>query len=77
MVIENCEVCGMMDAMLANAEQNPETSLLGSFRTFGEFGPVYECLKIVAADMLRVRVLDSGEEIDYPVQSALEDPIAD
>jgi hypothetical protein len=66
-----------MSFMLANAEQNPETSLIGSYRTFGEFGPVYECLRILAHGMLRVRVVESGEEIDYPVQSAFDDPIAD
>jgi len=63
--------------MLANAEQNPETSLVGTFRTFGEFGPVYECLRIVAADMLQVRVVESGADVDYPIQSAMDDPIAD
>lgn len=63
--------------MLANAEQNPETSLVGTFRTFGEFGPVYECLRIVAPDMLQVRVVESGEDVDYPIQSAFDDPIAD
>jgi len=56
---------------------NTETTLVGTFRTFGEFGPVYECLTILAPDMLQVRVVESGEEIDYPIQSALDDPIAD
>ncbi len=56
-------------------------SIIGSFRTFGRNGPVYEVLRAiepVAGDrvMLRVCVIESGEELDYPLSDALDDPVA-
>jgi hypothetical protein len=64
----------------------PETSfsqlpqaLVGTWRRFGAVGPVYE---IVAAGqpltngdcIMRVRVVESGEEIDYHLTQILKDP---
>ena len=54
-------------------------SLLGTWRRFGAVGPVYE---IVAAGpelpdgdrMMRVRVLESGEEVDYRYTDIMDDP---
>lgn len=56
-------------------------TILGSFRTFGRLGPVYEILNIngpqTGPDVrLRVRVVASGEELDYPLAAALDDPLA-
>lgn len=56
-------------------------SIIGSFRTFGRNGPVYEVLRAIepaAGDhvMLRVCVIESGEELDYPLSDALDDPVA-
>jgi hypothetical protein len=53
--------------------------LLGTWRRFGSAGPVYE---IMAAGkllpdgdrLMRVRVVESGEEIDYRLTEILDDP---
>ena len=53
--------------------------LVGTWRRFGVVGPVYEIVK--AGDelpngdrMMRVRVLESGEEVDYKLTDILDDP---
>jgi len=59
---------------MINAEQ-----LVGTWRRFGQVGPVYE---VVAAGkdlpggdrMMRVRVVESGEEVDYRLFELLDDP---
>lgn len=55
---------------------------LGKFRRFGAVGPTYEILginqELTNGDkLLRVRVLESGEEVDYLLSHALQDPEAD
>ena len=59
----------------------PLDAVVGSFRTFGRLGPVYEVLRTVepsagANVMLRIRVVESGEELDYLLSAALDDPTA-
>lgn len=59
----------------------PLDDVLGSFRTFGPVGPVYEVLRALepvtgSNVMLRIRVVESGEELDYPLSDALDDPLA-
>ncbi len=54
-------------------------SLIGSWRRFGAVGPVYEIVGVTepkAADRprMRVRVLETGEELDYPLAEILDDP---
>jgi hypothetical protein len=53
--------------------------LIGTWRRFGLVGPVYEILKagekLPDGDhMMRVRVLESGEEVDYRLTDMLDDP---
>lgn len=47
--------------------------LAGSFRTFGEHGPVYQVVRTVNGQQVHV-VVQTGEELDYPVEQALRDP---
>ena len=59
----------------------PLHEVVGSFRTFGALGPLYEVTSIGSpsagpAVMLRIRVIESGEELDYPLSDALADPRA-
>lgn len=59
----------------------PLDAVVGSFRTFGRAGPVYEVLGAVepatgANVMLAIRVLESGEALHYPLKDALDDPLA-
>ena len=51
--------------------------LIGTWRRFGSSGPVYEVISAGSADrreFVRVRVLETGEEIDYSVAELLDDP---
>ncbi len=53
--------------------------LIGTWRRFGALGPAYE---IIAAGrdlpdgdrLMRVRVAETGEEVDYPLSGILDDP---
>lgn len=53
-----------------------ETDLVGSFRTFGEFGPVYQVLRTVNGKKVHIVVVETGEELDYLVEQAVSDPEA-
>jgi len=53
--------------------------LVGAWRRFGSVGPLYEILKAGAPlpggdQFMRVRVVESGEELDYKLTDILEDP---
>lgn len=59
----------------------PLDAVIGSFRTFGGLGPIYEVLRAVEPAtgdnvMLHIRVVESGEELDYPLSDAVNDPVA-
>jgi Family of unknown function (DUF5397) len=59
----------------------PLDDLIGSFRRFGERGPVYQIVSAAEGAVgtnveLRIRVVESGEELDYPLRDILSDPIA-
>ena len=51
--------------------------LIGTFRTFGEVGPLYQVLKKVSDTRVHIIVVGTGEEFDYLVERALNDPEAD
>jgi hypothetical protein len=56
-------------------------TLIGTFRRFGAFGPAYEVTGLAGKDaekglLLNVRVLDTGEDVQYPYSNALDDPEA-
>lgn len=69
----------MSEAHLAPAMPPRPQSLAGTWRRFGPVGPVYE---IIAAGeplpgddrVMRVRVVESGEEVDYRLADILDDP---
>ncbi len=47
---------------------------LKRFQTFGEIGPAYEIMGMgTAPGTVRIIVLESGEELDYSIDRALED----
>lgn len=53
--------------------------LVGTFRRFGAAGPVYEIAaagkELPDGDVaMRIRVVESGEELDYPYSAIIEDP---
>jgi hypothetical protein len=70
-----------MDKFDRPARMLPEPkALVGTWRRFGPVGPVYE---IIAAgkelpegdQMMRIRVVESGEEVDYRFTDILDDPL--
>lgn len=59
----------------------PSPTLLGVFKTFGVFGPAYQVIDAVRqlADgdwMMRVRLLETSEEVEYRYTHVLGDPKA-
>jgi Family of unknown function (DUF5397) len=59
----------------------PAPQLIGQFRTFGLFGPAYRVLAPVkqaeSGDwMLRIQIVETGEETEYPYSQAVNDPEA-
>lgn len=57
---------------------SPRTAdeLVGTFRTFGAYGPVYQVVRKVNGQKVHVMVVQTGEELDYQVEQALTDPEA-
>jgi hypothetical protein len=56
------------------------TTLVGTWRRFGAVGPVYEIIdagrEMPNGDQLmRVRVIETGEEVDYKFTDILDDPL--
>lgn len=51
--------------------------LVGTYRTFGACGPLYEVKRKVSDKLVHIVVIESGEELDYAVERALNDPEAD
>ena len=57
---------------------DPE-QLVGTWRRFGQVGPFYEIIKsgseLPDGDrLMRVRVVENGEELDYKLFEILDDP---
>ncbi len=48
--------------------------LVGSYRSFGEFGPVYQVTGRVNGQKVHVVLVQTGEELDYPIEQAIQDP---
>lgn len=52
--------------------------VVGTWRRFGIAGPVYEVIARAAEkaghEMVRIRVVESGEELDYRLRDLLDDP---
>jgi len=59
----------------------PIPSLIGTFKTLGDLGPAYEVVDALrlAADgdwIMRIRILTTGEEVEYRYSCVLDDPLA-
>ncbi len=62
--------------MTIQAPTQLASDLVGSFRTFGDYGPVYQVVRAVNERTVHVLVVQTGEEIDYPADQAFDDPLA-
>jgi hypothetical protein len=63
----------------SHAAPRPKPSASGfptEFRQFGKWGPAYKPCKMVKPGIVKVRVLETGEEINYPLEHLLQDPKA-
>ena len=63
----------------ALASRPSQQSLIGTWRRFGQTGPVYEVVGIsetlqTGEPAMRVRVLETNEEVDYRLSDLLDDP---
>ncbi len=54
--------------------QTSANDLVGTYRTFGEYGPAYQVVGTVNGQKVHVLVLQTGEELDYPTEQAAKDP---
>ena len=66
--------------MASAVSQVPASTVIGSIRTFGEFGPMYQVTGTAApasdgSPRVSLLVIESGEVLSYSLQSVLEDPI--
>ena len=64
---------------MAASVTQPVAIPVGVFKTFGNFGPMYEVLGSAPrgpkGEMVAIRVFHSGEELDYPLIDVLDDPL--
>ncbi len=69
----------MMPASIDTTSRPLPASLVGTWRRVGLFGPVYEIISVGdnlanGDNLMRVRVVESGEELDYRFADILDDP---
>lgn len=64
-----------------HTESFPSPELLGQFRQFGEFGPVYKIMTPIRPLenndwLLLIQIPETGEEVEYRYSQAEKDPVA-
>lgn len=70
----------MADIQSEKATLPEPSKLIGTWRRFGVFGPVYEIIGASGelaggSQLMRVRVVETGEELDYRLTEILDDPV--
>jgi len=61
------------------SQKFPDQSIVGQFRQLGPFGPAYQVTKILKTlndgdCLVRIHLLESGEETDYRYSRLKNDP---
>ncbi len=74
-----CYRAFMAQAHTDGATLPQPANLVGTWRRFGPVGPVYEIIGIGSElsggdRLMRVRVVETGEEVDYRLAEILDDP---
>ena len=69
----------MSDVRMNTGNLPQPANLVGTWRRFGSVGPVYEIIgagrELPGGDrLMRVRVVETGEEVDYRLAEILDDP---
>jgi len=56
---------------------NERATFSGQVRRFGFSGPIYEIVsdRLDEGKFVRIRLIETGEEVDYPADAALQDPL--
>ena len=59
---------------------DPALDVIGSIRTFGEYGPMYQVIGYAESSpeyeqRVSLLVIESGEMLDYDLQAVLQDPL--
>lgn len=70
---------GGMEGRLGSSPLPQPQNLIGTWRRFGVTGPVYEIVDVgqMLSDddcLMRVRLVETGEELDYRFTDILDDP---
>lgn len=70
------ELCysAAMNSFLDVKAIEPVSALIGAIRRIGSQGPLYEVLAAVDDKRVLIRVIDTGEEVPYPIAAVREDP---
>ena len=63
-------------AKVIERRKQADLDLVGSFKRFGSHGVAYQVIKVDDAGIATVRVLESGETLEYPIGKILADPAA-
>jgi hypothetical protein len=67
---------GFEEAQAAFFEDSA-AGFVGEVRRFGPDGPAYEVVDRSGPGEVRIVVVQSGEQLDYPIADLLADPVAD
>ena len=51
--------------------------LIGQIRRLGSAGPAYEIMSVDDAGNVVIEVIESGEQVKFPISEVLEDPMAE
>ena len=66
-----------MNGMLAKQSSGPQ-ALLGTYRRFGPVGPVYKVVDVIREldddTLMKIIVVQTGEEAEYRYTHILDDP---
>jgi len=76
-----CNYLTFYEFAMQTAPSFPSPTLLGAIKTFGVFGPAYQVIEALRqlADgdwMMRVRLVETSEEVEYRYTRVLDDPKA-
>ena len=66
---------GFEETKSAYAPEDPR-QLVGQIRRLGEYGPAYEIMSVDDAGTVVIEVIESGEQVKFPIAGVLEDPMA-
>ena len=67
-------------ATLSQSVAHVADNAIGSIRTFGEYGPMYQVTGVAppsakGEEMVSILVIESGETLDYELEAVLADPL--